>query len=155
MKKTTFLAASGLVLGLGMTLPQMSLAQVGSTTNDDAPRSVGQFSVTNNTGMTIQYQRRWGSEPWRAITLAPGRTETHSHRLDSAGRAPRPHVAFSRVVENNAQAPFRRGGFANQPLSFFNVVVGGYGPGSNPGSPKTYQFVVSPDGGTLLLRSMF
>ena len=156
MNKTTILLALGLTIALGLATPQRSLGQnVGSTTNDDLPTSYGQFSVTNNTGMTIKYKRQWGSNgAWREITLLPGYSETHSHRLDNSGQAPTPSVYFFCLVANNRQLPVLRGGAMNQTMKFFRVIVGGYGANTNPGRPKPYQFVLSANGRMLNLRPM-
>lgn len=73
-----------------------AIADDASTSCADCPQTNGEFTIKNNTSMTINYKVKWGEKgDWskaNQLTLTPGQTERHSHGLDGNGRAPTPRI---------------------------------------------------------------
>lgn len=147
MKTLTIPAMSVLAVALALTSPIVAGGQerVG-TSCADCPNYSGAFSVENQTGVTIRYQVRWGSEhAWKSIALASGHIETHSYPLgeDPHGKAPAPYVRFDRVAGDGAVTP------KEYHMRFHAVGYAGFGPTTNRAEPKRYFFKFAADGRTL------
>jgi hypothetical protein len=138
------------VLGLALATPTSAKAEPTGTSCADCPNYSGAFSITNQTGQTIKYQYRWGSEhAWKRMVLQTGHIETHSYPLgeNPQAKAPSPYVRFD-----------NRGGdgqttFKDYHVRFTAVGYAGYGPKVNRTTPKPYYFRYAPNGKDLDLFS--
>ena len=147
MKFSACQAITVLSLALVFTVPIAAGGQerVG-TSCADCPNYSGAFSIENSTGVTLQYQVKWGSEhQWKLITLASGHTETHSYPLgdDRRGKAPTPYVRFDRIAGDGSFTP------KEYRMEFIAIGYAGYGGTTNRAEPKKYYFKYSADGRTL------
>lgn len=57
----------------------------------------GSFVISNNTGVDVPYQVKWGDGEWESSCLESGYRKWHYYELDCDGRAPIPHVRFDCV----------------------------------------------------------
>ena len=65
-----------------VALPNVSCAEELRSTSPDAVIHTGEFSISNDTGMTIHYFVKWGNKSnWTPIALADHRVKTYSHSL--------------------------------------------------------------------------
>ena len=119
-----FAVPFALVLSVPAVLVTTSVAdsqeRVG-TSRADLPSYKGAFSITNQTGVTLHYQVKWGEKSaWKSIEVRNGVTETHSCPLEN-GRAPTPYVRFDKVAGDNrfTEQEYR--------MEFYRVGYAGYG----------------------------
>lgn len=150
-KSTKIAGASVLMfaLPLAFVLATSPIAQSGEnvgTSCADCPNYSGAFSITNQTGVTIPYQYRWGNKhPWKSISLGSGRIETHTYPLgeDRNAKVPLPYVRFDRIGGD--------GRFTAQEyrMEFHAVGYAGFGPKANTTQPKKYFFKYAADGRSL------
>lgn len=120
-------------------LSNVSWAEPLESSSADAVTHIGEFSISNDTGMTIHYFVKWGNKAqWTAITLADHRMETHSHSMDNNLKAPPPFVNFDSIGRNVL-------GAKDLPMKFTDIQGGGFGPGTATprGTPYRYRFVVN------------
>lgn len=129
--------------GLALLSPFVVKAEPLGTSCADCPNYSGAFSISNDTGQTIKYQYRWGSNhPWKGMTLLTGHVETHSYPLGENPRAqvPTPYVRFDNLANDG------RVTFTEYRMHFYAVGYAGYGPKVNKTEPKRYFFRYAPDG---------
>ncbi len=146
-----FAVPFALVLSVPAVLVTTSVAEsqerVG-TSRADLPSYKGAFSITNQTGVTLHYQVKWGEKSaWKSIEVRNGVTETHSCPLEN-GRAPTPYVRFDKVAGDNrfTEQEYR--------MEFYRVGYAGYGAQANRSEPKKYIFKFSADGKRLDINSL-
>lgn len=140
--KTQAMFALSLALTMTTAIAAGSQERVG-TSCADCPNRSGAFSIENQTGVTITYQVKWGeSHPWKSITLASGRVETHSYPLEN-GKALTPYVRFDRIGGDGAFTP------KEYRMGFYAVGYGGFGARANSSGPKKYFFKFAADNKTL------
>lgn len=121
-----------------------------ATSCEDCPSYSGAFSITNETGVPIKYQVRWGDHSkWGRIILQTGHVETHRYPLgaDPATRVPTPFVRFDDVGGDKEVS------FHEVRMQFHAVGYAGYGPKANTTEPKHYHFTYLGDGRHLDLQS--
>jgi hypothetical protein len=114
-----------------------------ATSCADCPNYSAAFSIRNDTGQTIKYQRRWGNgHQWTQMVLQTGRVETHTYPLgeDPHGKVPTPYIRFDDVANDG------RTTFKEYRMEFFATGYAGYGPKVNKTEPKRYYFRYAPDG---------
>ncbi len=133
-------------LALLLTTPLITRAQehVG-TSCADCPNYSGAFSIENPTGVTIQYEYKWGNGPWKHMSLQSGHTETHSYPLGGNRNAsvPSPYVRFDRIGGDAQFTP------KEYHMEFYAIGYGGYGSQANNTEPKRYYFKYADDHRTL------
>jgi hypothetical protein len=142
--RTVFLAialTSPLAL---VNLPAAHSENVG-TSCEDCPSYRGAFSIENNTGKTIQYQVRWGSNhAWKSITLRSGMKETHSYPLgeNKNAKVPTPYVRFDGIGGDGSRVTL-----TEYRMSFYAVGYAGYTDVAhqNRMQPKRYYFEYASD----------
>lgn len=120
-------------------LSNVSWAENVGISQSDAVTYSGAFSISNDTGMTINYFVKWGNKSaWKPVTLANHRVETHSHSLDGNKLAPTPYVNFDSIGRPVL-------GAKDYKMTFTDIQGGGYGPGTATprGTPHHYRFVVN------------
>jgi hypothetical protein len=140
--KTQAMFALSLALVMTSAIAARSQERVG-TSCADCPNRSGAFSIENQTGVTISYQVKWGeSHPWKSITLASGRVETHSYPLEN-GKALTPYVRFDRIGGDGAFTP------KEYRMGFYAIGYAGFGAKPNNSSPKKYFFKFAADNKTL------
>lgn len=109
----------------------------------DGSYGVAQFSITNNTNITITYYVRWGTRTypgspdlgrWQTVALPPGYTQIHQRGLDARGRYVAPQIRFFTL---DAEGVDVRRDFD---LECFRV---NYGMTGRTGSPRPYIFEAS------------
>jgi hypothetical protein len=124
-------------------------AQIG-TSCEDCPNYSGAYSIENATGITIQYQYRWGNKhEWKTMTLANGRIMKHSYSLggDPHKQVPTPYVRFDRIGgDSNVTIQEYR-------IQFHAVGYAGYGAPQNKTEPKRYVFTFASNGQDLILNA--
>jgi hypothetical protein len=147
MKVSISYAVSTLALGILLMTPRTAASQENiGTSCADCPNLQGEFSIENETGVTIHYQVRWGTNhAWKSMTLETGHVMTHSHPLDDNGRAPSPWIRFDGIGGDNAFTP------KEYHVAFHAVGYAGYGPAENKATPKRYAFEYAADHRTLNL----
>lgn len=141
---------TGLVAGL-MLAPGLAQAEPLGSSCSDCPSYRGAFSITNNTGVPIHYQVRWGSKhEWKSITLQSGYQETHSYPLgeDKHARVPTPYIRFDRIGGDGGAVTWQE-----YKMQFHAVGYAGYGPKKNTTEPKPYVFRYAADGRHLDLKA--
>jgi len=122
-------------------------------TCSDCPYYKGEFSISNNTGVAINYSVRWGNQSqWKKMRLESGRRMTHRYPLgyNRNASAPTPYVRFDRVGGDGAN-------FTSQEyrMEFYAVRYGGYGPPTqNTTEPKRYVFRFAANGRDLDIKAM-
>jgi hypothetical protein len=130
--------------------PTIALAESVGTSCADCPNYAGAYSIENTTGVTIGYQFRWGDKnPWKSISLASGRVETHRYPLgdNRNARVPTPYIRFDRVAgDANYTAKEYR-------MEFYAIGYPGYGPKDNKTEPKRYVFRYSANGKSLDVKA--
>ena len=129
--------------GLVLTIPIIARSEerVG-TSCADCPNYSGAFSIENQTGVTIRYEVRWGSNhQWKPISLSTGLIETHRYPLgdNKSARVPTPYVRFDRIGGDGHFTP------QEYRMHFYAVGYAGYGPATNNTQPKRYYFKYGPD----------
>jgi len=140
--KTHTMFVLSLALVITTAIAAGSQERVG-TSCADCPSNSGAFSIENQTGVTVNYQVKWGeSRPWKSISLASGRVETHSYPLEN-GKAPTPYVRFDRIGGDGAFTP------KEYRMGFYSIGYAGFGARANNSGPKKYFFKYGPDGKTL------
>jgi hypothetical protein len=146
--------AATITFAVATTIPALvttvgtGLAEQVGTSCADCPSYKGAFSIENATGVTISYQVKWGSsQPWKNISLASGRIETHSYPLgeNRNGTAPTPYVRYDRI---GGDAQYTGQEYR---MLFHAVGYAGYGPARNTTEPKRYYFQYAADRKTLEL----
>ena len=148
MRRTTQLIAAA-SLALALTAPAALAEQIG-TSCADCPNYSGAYSIENSTGVTINYQYRWGDKhPWKPMALRSGMTETHSYPLgeDPHAKVPTPYVRFDHIGGDNAVE------LKEYKMEFYAIGYAGYGPNVNKTEPKRYVFRYASDGRNLDIKA--
>jgi hypothetical protein len=101
----------------------------------------GEFTLHNDTGVTVYYQVKWGSGPWKPDSLRSGYFRGYYHPLDRDDSAPRPYVRFDRIGGDNGYTA------REYEMDFHKV-----GPGQTRG-PKKYVFKYASDGKQLDIKA--
>jgi hypothetical protein len=83
--------ASACFLDINCTAPEPQGSSV-----SDSDSLTWKYSIKNTALFQVQYQFRWGNEPWRLVVLPPGARKTHSFTTGGA-RPPKPEVMFRQV----------------------------------------------------------
>jgi hypothetical protein len=138
------------LFALTVLSPTIALAENVGTSCADCPNYSGAYSLTNTTGVTINYQYRWGrNHQWKSMALASGRIETHRYPLgeDPHAKVPTPYVRFDRIGGDTA--------FTAQEykMQFHAVGYAGFGPNVNRAKPKRYVFKYARDHRTLDVKA--
>jgi hypothetical protein len=116
----------------------------------DCPNYVGAFSIENTTGAVVNYQYRWGNQhPWKRMSLASGRIETHKYPLgeDPNRKVPTPYVRFDRIGGDSAVT------MQEYRMKFHAVGYAGYGPSKSVTEPERYVFRYAANGHDLDLKT--
>ncbi len=115
------------------------------------PYYKGEFSIENESGVTITYYVRWGSKnQWKEMNLGSGRVMTHRYPLgyNRNTAVPPPQVRFDRIGGDG-------GNFTEQvyKMEFYSVM---YGSDGQPRSdePKRYVFRYAANGRDLDIKAM-
>ena len=148
MTRTTHRIAAAF-LALALTAPAALAEQVG-TSCADCPSYSGAYSIENTTGVTINYQIRWGdNHPWQSIALRSGTIETHSYPLgsDPHAQVPTPYVRFDHIGGDRAVE------LKEYKMEFYAIGYAGYGPQANKTEPKRYVFLYAADGKHLDIKA--
>ena len=101
-KFLTLTLAVALILLVPIVAPAQSEPR--GYTCHDCPYYKGEFSITNNTSVTIRYSYRWGTNStWETSSLRPGVTDTHSYPLGYKrnNTAPPPYISIDRIAGDN------------------------------------------------------
>jgi|SRR5262245_54724796 len=143
MRISTRQTICALSLALVLGAPTIALSEEIGTSCADCPNYSGAFSIENKTGITINYQYRWGNRhPWKSMSLRSGWIETHSYPLGENRNAqvPSPYVRFDRIGGD--------GRYTNKEylMEFYATGYAGYGPTVNRTEPKRYYFEFANDG---------
>src|SRR4051794_21255786 len=117
---------------LGAVVPRMAQAQdhIGTSVSDQATQ-VGMFRLANDTNGRITYHVRWGSGPWKANTLDPGKARDHWLNYDPKG-IPAPEVSFNPRINEPGPSKVHK-------LMWGLAILGGYGP-ARDNHPRLYHF---------------
>lgn len=137
------------IVALIAMMPSAALAQVG-TSCEDCPNYKGAFSIENSTGVTIEYQYRWGNRhPWQTMVLRSGRIGQHSYPLgeDPHKKVPTPYVRFDRIAGDGILT------IQEYKMSFHAVGYAGYGARQNSAQPKRFVFRFAANGRDLDLKT--
>ena len=143
--RTLIIFAFLLALVLSTATNIRSQERIG-TSCADCPNYSGAFSIENQTGVTIRYQVRWGSNhQWKHISLSSGHIETHSYPLgeDRNANLPTPYVRFDMIGGDGRFTP------KEYRMKFHAVGYAGFGPKINTTQPKRYFFKYAVDGKNL------
>jgi hypothetical protein len=138
-KFLTLTLAVALILLIPIVAPAQSEPR--GYTCHDCPYYKGEFSITNNTSVTIRYSYRWGTKStWETSSLRPGVTDTHSYPLGYKpnNTAPPPYISIDRIAGDNYSTN------RTIAIDFYAVRYGGYGPPRpNRTAPKRYEFRIT------------
>jgi hypothetical protein len=147
MTISTRYTMSMLSLALLLMTPAIATGQENvGTSCADCPNLRGAFSIENQTGVTINYQVKWGrNREWKSMSLNSGQIRTHSYPLDENAKAPAPYIRFDAVGGDGAFTA------REYHLTFRAVGYAGYGPTPNRTTPKAYVFEYAADRRTLNL----
>ena len=136
MKILTKPALFLLSLALMLTTPTLARSQNVGTSWPTVQISSAKFSIENKTGVTIQYQVKWGDNgEWKSISLDNRHVETHSYPLGQTGKAPLPTSGTTRSAET-ARIRRRHFTWSSMPLDTQDM-----GPARNNAGPKGYSRV--------------
>jgi hypothetical protein len=142
----------GLSVAIGaaaLTITPAASQNVG-TSCADCPNYSGAYSIENTTGVTINYQFRWGNKhAWKNMALASGMIETHSYPLgeDRTAKVPTPYVRFDNTGGDNKVT------YTEYKMQFYAIGYAGFGPTVNKTEPKRYVFRYARDGKHLDLKA--
>ncbi len=116
----------------------------------DCPNYSGAFSIENTTGAVVNYQYRWGNQhPWKRMSLASGRIETHKYPLGEGPnrKVPTPYVRFDRIGGDSAVT------MQEYRMKFHAVGYPGFGPSKQVTEPERYVFRYAANGHDLDLKT--
>jgi hypothetical protein len=135
---------------MGLALSLNVLAENIGTSCADCPDYIGAFTIENATGVTINYEYRWGEQhPWKRQALGSGRVEKHFYPLgdDKNKKVPTPYVRFDRIGGDHQVTT------QTYKIAFHAVGNAGFGPARNKVEPKPYVFEFAPNGRDLDLKA--
>jgi hypothetical protein len=111
--------------------------QTGTSTADSSSGNKAAFSLANDTGITMNYQVKWGNNQWKSFTLENGRIYTHSYALNNNGEFLSPSVRFDRIGGDSS--------YTEKVYDMDVTQVGSGGFGGHRSEPKKYYFEFSAD----------
>lgn len=147
INKTIWVLFSALVLASSLVLITPPAAysdehEPTGTSQADLPNYRAAFSIENDTGVTIEYQARWGKRnSWKSMTLPSGSVMKHTYPLgeNPTAKVPAPYVRFN--DDNGTPKEYH--------LDFYAIGYAGFGPETNDTQPKQYFFEYDADGRNL------